>query len=288
MKKSNIITLAVLVEIIIIIALFIVITGQNSINPGPKPSDGNGSLGSENDSSDTSEDIKNTENVGTTENTQETEDTQNSETTEEPGSSDESDRPIHVTTSMDTALFIGDSRTVGIKEYSGLTGPDYFASVGMSLYSIHDERIEVPSVGTVSITELLSMKRYDKIYIMLGINEVGNNWDGTANRLKDLIGLINQKQPGSVVFIMANIHVSKSYQEKKPAFVTSNMNGLNSKLAALANNKDIFYLDANVLFDDAEGNLDSTKTGDGAHLKAVHYKTWVEWIIAQTKQCLGY
>ena len=102
-----------------------------------------------------------------------------------------------------------------------------------------------------------------------------------------LIDLIQEKQPGTVIFIMANIHVSQSYQDKKPVFSTSNMSNINSSMATLANNNDIFYLDANFMFVDELGNLDSNKTGDGAHLKAIYYKPWVEWIIEQTKELLG-
>ena len=78
---------------------------------------------------------------------------------------------------MSNALFIGDSRTVGLSEYSQIDGADFFANVGMSVYNIHDKTVSVPTVGKVTLTQLLKNKKYDKIYVMLGINEIGYNFD---------------------------------------------------------------------------------------------------------------
>ncbi|MDD6478252.1 MAG: hypothetical protein PUF48_00330, partial [Oscillospiraceae bacterium] len=58
--------------------------------------------------------------------------------------------------SMDDALFIGDSRTVGLMEYAGIDGADYFCTVGMSVYNIHKKPVSVPNVGKVTLTELLN------------------------------------------------------------------------------------------------------------------------------------
>lgn len=307
MKKLNIITMSILVGIIVLITLFIIATGQNKLTLNPN--DGAAKTESEETEFDTTESTEETQSTDATESTENTESTEVTESTENTGTGESdtpdtpvvpdtpdvpdtpnpgvSDTPITVTSSMDSALFIGDSRTVGIKEYSGLTEPDYFATVGMSLYDIYDERVDVDGVGNVSITELLTQKRYDKIYIMLGINEAWDSASAIADRLGNFIDLVHEKQPGTVVFIMANIHVSQSYQDKKPAFASENMNKMNSAMAAHANNQDVFYLDANFMFDDEVGNLDSNKTGDGAHLKAIYYKPWVEWIVEQTEQLLG-
>lgn len=75
--------------------------------------------------------------------------------------------------SLADALFIGDSRTVGIMEYAGIQDADFFCNVGMSVFSAQKVRVSVKSVGKVTLKELLSHKKYGKIYIMLGINELG-------------------------------------------------------------------------------------------------------------------
>jgi len=139
----------------------------------------------------------------------------------------------------------------------------------------------------VTITELLSQKKYDKIYIMLGINEASDYPSNIARNTQKLIDIIQEKQPDCVIFIMANLYVSEGYQSSRPAFSTANMQAINNAQAALANNEDIFYLDANPMFVDENGNLSSDYSGDGCHLRAQPCKTLVNWIIEQTKSLLG-
>ena len=57
-------------------------------------------------------------------------------------------------------------------------------------------------------------------------------------------------------------------------------------MSKLANNKDVFYIDANPVFDDESGNLASDKTGDSAHLYAKYYKSWGDWITTETVDIL--
>ena len=184
--------------------------------------------------------------------------------------------------SMDDALFIGDSRTVGLMEYAGIDEADYFCTVGMSVYNIHEKPVSVPNVGKVTLTELLNSKNYDKIYIMLGINEVGYKFSNTVEKYSELIDFIKEKQAAAVIFIQANLHVTKSRSDRDEIVNNAAINGLNAELEKLADGKSKFYLDANILFDDKTGGLSSDKSEDNTHLYAKYYSEWGEWIIKQT------
>ena len=188
---------------------------------------------------------------------------------------------------MADALFIGDSRTVGLMEYSGMDGADYFCTVGMSVYNIHKKPVSVPNVGKVTLTELLNGKKYGKIYVMLGVNEVGYKFSSTAEKYSELVEFIKDKQPNAVVFIQANLHVSKSRSDSDKVVNNIAINGLNTELSKLADGKSIFYLDANILFDDEAGGLSADKSEDGTHLYAKYYREWGEWIIRQTSSLIG-
>ena len=74
---------------------------------------------------------------------------------------------------FDDALFIGDSRTVGISEYGELNNATFFANTGMSVYNVFDKKVSVPKVGKVKLDQLLTSKKYGKVYIMLVINKLG-------------------------------------------------------------------------------------------------------------------
>lgn len=282
MKKSNAITMVVLVAIIAVIGLYILITGQTTLNPNPQPNGGNTEQNSE---------VKDSESTESTETTENTESTENTEVTEETETESESEKPMNITASMDTALFIGDSRTVGLqaytKDYTGAA--DFFAEVSTTMTGVvnYGEEVEVEGLGEVTITELLSQRDYDKIYIMLGINEASDYPSNIARNTQKLINLIKEYEPDAVIFIMANFYVSEGYSSTRPAFSTENMKAINEAQGALANGEDVFYLDANPMFVDENGNLSTEYSGDGCHLRAASCKIWAAWIIEKTKECLG-
>lgn len=184
--------------------------------------------------------------------------------------------------SLSDALFIGDSRTVGIMEYANLNEADFFCSTGMSVFDVLKERISVPHVGKVTLSELLTNKTYGKIYVMLGINELGYDFNNIIKKYNEVINFICDNQPDSIIFIQANLHVSKKRSESDDYINNMGIDRLNSALAEFANNDTIFYIDANYLFDDEEGNLSADKTSDNAHLYGKYYLDWGKWICTET------
>ena len=184
--------------------------------------------------------------------------------------------------SMEDALFIGDSRTVGIMEYAGLNEATFFCDTGMSVFNVRKKRISVPSIGKVTLDELLADKKYGKIYIMLGINELGYEFNSIVDKYSELIDFVKNTQPDAAVFLQANLHVSKKRSDSDKVINNAAINKLNTELSKIADNKKIFYLDANVLFDDANGNLDAGKTQDQAHLLGKYYAEWGDWIRSES------
>lgn len=178
---------------------------------------------------------------------------------------------------FDDALFIGDSRTVGIYEYGTLKNADYFCDVGLASYKMDNEYID-----GYTIYDKLSSNSYGKIYVMLGINEVGNDFDYTMNSYIKLINAIKEYQPDSLIYIMGNLHVTQSRQLQGDTITNENINNLNSAMAELADGENVFYLDVNPIFDDSNGNLMSECSNDGVHVLAKYYQTWCDWLCLNT------
>ena len=274
MKKSNLVTLLSLCILIVAVILFMFFWKTPSAGSGTKTESSSATQSNIiTASKDASEDISSTE----TEDRSETSTSKTDNITSKPNTN----------TYMGDALFIGDSRTVGLMEYSGIDGADYFCTVGMSVYNIHKKPVSVPNVGKVTLTELLNGKKYGKIYIMLGVNEVGYKFSSTAEKYSELIEFIKDKQPNAVIFIQANLHVSKSRSDSDKVVNNIAINGLNTELSKLADGKSKFYIDANTLFDDGAGGLSADKSEDGTHLYAKYYKEWGEWIVSQTASIMG-
>jgi len=180
---------------------------------------------------------------------------------------------------FEDALFIGDSRTVGLFEYGGLGNAEVFADTGMSIYKVFDEEFTLRSGETVTLEEALSTKKFGKIYIMLGINELGYDFEQTVERFSQAIETILEYQPQAYIFIQANLHITKEKSEESEYFTNSNIDRYNEAISKLADNEHIFYLDVNPLYDDEEGCLAKEFTADHAHIKGKHYIEWVDFIL---------
>ena len=189
--------------------------------------------------------------------------------------------------SMENTLFIGDSRTVGICEYAGLKEADFFATVGMSVYNVFDDTVSVPNVGKITLDKLLQAKSYDKVYIMLGINEIGYKSDQTMKKYAKLIEVVKTTQPDAKIFVQGNLHVAKARSDSDKVVNNEAIDRLNTSISKFADNQQVFYLDVNPLFDDAEGNLDAEKTSDKVHIYAKYYVDWGNWIKEETTAILS-
>lgn len=181
---------------------------------------------------------------------------------------------------FDNALFIGDSRTVGICEYGGLKNADYYADTGMSVLDLYKKTAAIP--GGVNFETMLSQKEYGKVYIMLGINEVGNDQNRTAEKYAQLISYIQERQPEALIYIQANLHVSAGRSQKDSVVNNGAIDTLNARLEALADDETVFYIDVNEIFDDEAGNLKAECTSDNTHVFAKYYQDWTNWLCTKT------
>ncbi|MBR6581550.1 MAG: hypothetical protein IKK66_09670 [Ruminococcus sp.] len=176
---------------------------------------------------------------------------------------------------FDDALFIGDSRTVGIQEYGTFTNSDFFCSIGMMASNIDSQNI-----NGQTFDQLIDAKQYGKVYVMLGINEVGNDFQFTLTKYRAIIEKLKAHQTNATIYIQANLHVSAAAETN--IINNENIDYLNSLFAELADNKKVFYIDINELYDDESGNLTASYTSDGIHPLAAYYKQWCEWLSNKT------
>lgn len=182
---------------------------------------------------------------------------------------------------FDTALFIGDSRSVGLAHYGKIEGPHYFVDTGLSIYNFTKSTVNINGVGKVKLTNLFDDYVYDKVYIGLGINELGYPYNGIEKKFNDLLEIVKTYEPDATIYLMANIHVTKKRSDSDNVYNNSRINTLNTMLRDIAEadpDDKIYYIDCNPLFDDGEGNLNQDMTFDNTHLLAKHYPEWADFI----------
>lgn len=181
---------------------------------------------------------------------------------------------------FDDALFIGDSRTVGLSEYSGWKKPAFYSDIGLTIYDVFDKKIAKVGGKTMTIKDALHKKSFRKIYIMLGINEMGTGNAKTFTKAyKDVVEQLKELQPDAIIYVEAIMNVAKEKSDQDPIFNNTNIGKRNKHLATLADNKRVFYIDVNEVITDRTGGIPAKYTFDNIHLKAAYYKIWTDFLL---------
>ncbi len=172
-------------------------------------------------------------------------------------------------------LFIGDSRTDGLYLYSRFDGADYFSARGLTVFTLFEEK---GRDGKTMLTELLTEKQYGKIYLMLGINEIGSNMDALVSKYADVVEQLKEAAPEAILVIQANLSIDEKTSSTTWYMKADRIHELNSRIEALADGERVFYLNVNPLFCDENGYLRKEFSGDGVHLYAKYYADWTAWL----------
>lgn len=177
------------------------------------------------------------------------------------------------------ACFIGDSRTVGISEYSGIEGATFLCKTSLSIYDYDKPKITYENVKT-SVHDVLEQKQFAKIYLMVGINECGTGTPQSFfEQYRDVVNDIRSLQPDALIFLQGNLLVTQQKSDESPSITNENITARNKLIATLANQKDIFYIDINESSLCAEGALVPDYTWDQVHIKAQYYPMWKEFLL---------
>ena len=179
---------------------------------------------------------------------------------------------------FDDALFIGDSRTVGLRDYTDLSEhADFYCETSLTIYKVMEENFK----GLGTIEEALGAKDYGKIYIMVGINALGR---GTTEdfmaKYTEVVDRLHELEPEAKIIIQGIMRVSGEKSESDAIFNNSNINARNRAIATLADNETIFYIDVNEVVCDEEGNLNGDYTFDQIHLLGVYDDLWKQFLLS--------
>lgn len=180
---------------------------------------------------------------------------------------------------FDDALFIGDSRTMGLYEYGDLGNAMVIADSGMSVYKVWGKEIKSEDGSVKTLRTLLEERTFGKIYVMLGINELGYAFEPTVKKYEELAETIRQMQPEAIVYLQANLHITKEKSDSSDIFNNDNINLFNEAVKRMADEDQVFYLDVNSLFDNEEGCLSPDYTSDQVHVLGKYYADWVDWLL---------
>lgn len=191
---------------------------------------------------------------------------------------------------FDDAVFIGDSRTVGLYDYAGLDNTTFYASSGLTIYKLFEEPDGRYKDGNwkENIGTALSQRQFSKVYLMIGINEMGTgDVDYFISHYEEAVNRIKELQPGAIIYLQSILRVTAERSEKGDYINNEGIDARNERIAELADNQTVFYLDINSVVCDESGGLNPEYTFDGVHLYAQYIHIWKEYLMSHGVEFAG-
>ncbi len=177
------------------------------------------------------------------------------------------------------AAFMGNSLMDGFRMFSGLTTCDYYSATSMTVLGATSKAVVTLDNGSMgTMVQGLTQKTYGKIYILLGINEIGYEVSAFIGLYSDMLDSIIAGQPDCDIYIMGITPVSYAKSTSNSTFTMEKVNEYNAALHQLAADKGCYYMDLVSALAGPDGYLPADETTDGIHFSANVYKTWLGYV----------
>lgn len=183
---------------------------------------------------------------------------------------------------FDDAVFIGDSRTVGLYDYAGLDNATFYASSGLTVYKLFEDPDGKFKDGNwkENIGTALERQQFGKVYLMIGINEMGTgDVDYFISHYTEAVERIRQLQPNAVIYLESIMRVTTERSNQGDYINNQGIDERNRRIAQLADDQTVFYLDVNSVVCDETGGLNPEYTFDGVHLYAQYIDIWKTYLM---------
>lgn len=188
---------------------------------------------------------------------------------------------------FDDAAFVGDSRTDGFMLYSGIATGKNLTSNGLSIFKLAEKKALTIGGKKYTLLEALALEQYGKVYLSLGVNELGvHNDKGFYSSYCAAIDEIRKIQPNAVIYIQGLIPLNEGQIEKhngnKYNLTNEHLRVYNDLMRKAAEEKQVAYLDLYSEFADEDGALPEGISRDGVHLVKDACKQWLEYLKTHT------
>ncbi|EET60970.1 hypothetical protein BRYFOR_07037 [Marvinbryantia formatexigens DSM 14469] len=181
---------------------------------------------------------------------------------------------------FEDAVFIGDSRMEGFRNFSGITKGSFVTAVGMELENFYTDAQIATSQGNMLVMDALKNINFSKIYMMLGTNELGAyNMDDVKESYRKVLSDIKTRSSSSdpVVYVYSVIYVDESLVTTGDYVNNANVDAINLKIMELCQEEGYHYINLNEILSDGTHSLISGASPDGIHLDQEYCGKWLDY-----------
>lgn len=186
---------------------------------------------------------------------------------------------------FDDALFIGDSLTRGFQEYaSGIPNAKYAAYIGVGPRQFMEGLVQNRSGEQVAAIDEILAAAPKKVYLLLGTNSMATLSDEAfVKYYEDFLDFLLPQLPADTIYYLQAIPpVTAGKMESDENFSVERIRGLNERLALLAYQKGLYFLDLFSALSDETGALRADIASGEIHLNDSGYSLWREFLVTHT------
>ena len=179
------------------------------------------------------------------------------------------------------AVFVGDSRTEGFVLQTGIQTTAYVHK-GLTVASAYTAKVIHQDDEDRSVMEALARTRYNRVYLMFGINETG--WisnDIFISDYKQIIDDIKAQNPSAKIFIQSVLPVSKAVSDSGGYVRNDKIAEYNKRLEQLAADEGATFVNVQEAVS-TDGVLPDDAATDGIHLNKKYCEKWLTYLEEHT------
>ncbi len=158
----------------------------------------------------------------------------------------------------------------------------FYAYKGLMVDTVFTKQVVNDGGQKLTVIDALKKHKFGKIYIMLGVNELG--WaseDVFIKRYGKLVDEIKKIEPSSKIYVQSILPVSKAKSDKG-VYTNDRIRLYNRLIKEMCAEKGVKYLDVYQAVVNSSGALPDDAAVDGVHLKMAYCKKWANYLRAHT------
>ena len=184
---------------------------------------------------------------------------------------------------FDDAAFIGDSRTQGLQLYTGLPNATFYATQGLMVDTFFSKKFVKAGGGKITIPDAMRNQTFKKVYIMLGVNELGWVYEKVfIQKYGEVVDKVKELQPDAKVYVQSILPVTKAKSDGDAIYNNTKISRYNELIEQMCREKGVTYLHVADAVGLDNGALPAGSATDGVHLNREYCYKWLDYLKTHT------